>query len=473
VAADLESIPIDRVVELVERLDVRGPRYTSYPTVPVWRADPLLATKAADDGVVSLCERAEPVALYVHLPFCRSRCLYCGCNSFITKQEAHMRRYVDALGLEIDRLGDQVSGRLRHRHLHLGGGTPTWLPAAWLGELLEQLIAVVPGVPEPERPDGTALERSVEVDPRVTTREHLEALARLGFRRVSIGVQDLDPAVQLAVRREYSLAELEAFIAMARDVGFSGVNLDLIYGLPRQTEQSWATTLEAIVGVGPDRVACFGYAHLPERMKHQQAIVADELPTPNERIRMLLTANRFFGESGFEAIGLDHFARPGDELALARRQGRLWRNFMGYTTTRGLPLLGLGCSGISELESAYTQNLVLPDAYAERLEAGESALSRVHCLDADDRYRKELINHLLCNLELDLSDPPSWAPAGLGDELRVAARGLAVYEQEGLIEPSARGYLVTPLGQLFLRNLAMPFDRYLPSQGATTFSRTV
>jgi oxygen-independent coproporphyrinogen-3 oxidase len=208
-------------------------------------------------------------------------------------------------------------------------------------------------------------------------------------------------------------------------------------------------------------------------MKHQRAIRAEDLPGPSDRIRMLLAANRFFGRSGYEAIGLDHFARPADELALARRHGRLWRNFMGYTTTRGLPLIGLGCSGISELEHAYTQNLVLPDEYADRLEAGQRVLARVHCLDADDRYRKELINHLLCNLELDLSDPPAWAPAGLGEELRAAARGLGVYEQEGLIEPSAKGYQVTPLGQLFLRNLAMPFDRYLPSQGATTFSRTV
>jgi oxygen-independent coproporphyrinogen-3 oxidase len=458
----LRDIPLERIVELAERLDVRGPRYT---TVPVWRTDAAQAAEAWREGLAALGPKARPIAVYLHLPFCRSRCLYCGCNSFITRQESRIRRYVDAIEREIDRSAELLGPQVVHGHLHLGGGTPTYMPAAMLGELLDRLIERIPG--------AATAERSIEVDPRVTTGEHLRVLGARGFRRISIGLQDLDPTVQQAVRREYSFEELRAFVASARSAGFTGVNLDLIYGLPRQTRSTWLATLQAILELSPDRLACFGYAHLPARMAHQRAIDERELPTPAARLELLLEANRFFDDHGYEAIGMDHFARPEDELALARRRGRLWRNFMGYTTTRGLELLGLGCSGISELSDAFVQNEVAPERYAERLDADESPLVRVHRLDADDRYRKELINHLMCNMELDLSDPPEWAPPGLGQELREAARALAPLEAEGLVVPSERGFQVTPLGQLFVRNLAMPFDRYLPKQGATTFSRTV
>jgi len=461
----LRDIPLERIVELAERLDVRGPRYTSYPTVPVWRTDASLAAETWRQGLAALRAKARPIAVYLHLPFCRRRCLYCGCNSFITRQESRIRRYVDALETEIDQVGEALEHRVQHSHLHLGGGTPTYLPAAMLARLLDRLVERIPGAEHAER--------SIEVDPRVTTDEHLRLLAARGFRRISVGVQDLDPAVQQAVHREYSLAELDSFVAKARAAGFTGVNLDLIYGLPRQSRSTWLATLEAIVTLSPDRLACFGYAHLPSRMAHQRAIDERDLPTPAARLELLLEANRFFTDRGYEAIGMDHFARREDELAVAHREGRLWRNFMGYTTTRGLELLGLGCSGISELTDAFVQNEVAPESYSQRLEAGASPPVRMHRLDADDRYRKELINHLMCNLEIDLSEPPAWAPTGLGAELRDAARSLEPFEAEGLIMPSERGYLVTPLGQLFVRNLAMPFDRYLPKQGSTTFSRTV
>ena len=464
----LRDIPLERIVQLGEKLDVRGPRYTSYPTVPVWRADATSAAEAWHAGIEALRDKAQPVAIYLHLPFCRSRCLYCGCNSFITRQEDRIRRYVGALEREIELVGDALAPRVAHSHLHLGGGTPTYMPAALLGELLDRLLEHIPGAP--------GAERSIEVDPRVTSEEHLRVLAARGFRRISIGVQDLDPAVQKAVHREYGAAELRAFVGSARAAGFTGVNLDLIYGLPRQTRATWLATLATILELGPDRLACFGYAHLPARMAHQRAIDERDLPTAAARLELLLEANRFFTDHGYEAVGMDHFARPADELALARREGRLWRNFMGYTTTRGLELCGLGCSGISELREAFLQNEVAPESYADRVEAGENRLVRVCRLDADDRYRKELINHLMCNLELDLSEPPAWARdenPTLGDELREAAKTLAPFEAEGLIVPSERGYRVTPLGQLFVRNLAMPFDRYLPKQGSTTFSRTV
>lgn len=461
-APPLRDIPLERILELAERLDVRGPRYTSYPTVPAWSSNVRPEHHAA--ALERLRGEGAAIAVYVHLPFCRSRCLYCGCNSFITQRSDRMRRYVDALRKETDAIAEAFGGEVRHRQLHLGGGTPTHLPPDLLAELLDHLLEAVPGV---ER-----AERSVEVDPRVTTDAHLALLAERGFTRLSAGVQDLDEAVQAAVNRPFSLGELEQFVARSRAAGFAGLNLDLIYGLPKQTPESWLATLRTIASVGPDRLACFGYAHLPARLRHQRAIAEQDLPTPRQRLTMLVEANRFFTEQGYEAVGLDHFARPQDELAVARREGRLWRNFMGYTTTRGLELVGLGSSAISEFDELFVQSEVVPETYADRLEQGENPLVRGHLLDADDRHRKQLINHLMCNLEIDLQ-----APADATDELRAALRqartALEPFEAEGLVQARDGGFAVTALGQLFLRNLAMPLDRYLPEQTGTTFSRTV
>ncbi|MBW2527676.1 MAG: oxygen-independent coproporphyrinogen III oxidase [Deltaproteobacteria bacterium] len=460
-APALGDIPLEGLFELVERLDVRGPRYTSYPTVPAWQDD--VDDDDRDRALAQTRRAGQPVALYVHLPFCRSRCLYCGCNSFITARADRMQRYGDALLREIDAVATALAG-LEHQQLHLGGGTPTHLPVEMLAAICDRLIDRLPGAP--------GAERSIEVDPRVTTDEHLQMLAERGFRRLSAGVQDLDQTVQQAVNRVYSRQDLASFVARARAAGLAEVNLDLIYGLPEQTPQSWLATLEAIHEIGPDRLACFGYAHLPQRMRHQQAIDETRLPTPRERLNMLVDAIRFFTERGYEAIGLDHFARPHDELAVARREGRLWRNFMGYTTTRGLELVGVGSSAISELAPLFVQNEVAPERYAERIERRASTIVRGHRLDDDDRHRKLLVNHLMCNLEVDLT-PPAAASEELASALAAARVEIGRFVGDGLVEPTAVGYRVTPLGQLFLRNLAMPLDRYLPRQGGTTFSRTV
>lgn len=461
-APSLEEIGLERILALADRLDVRGPRYTSYPTVPVWNAE--VGPEALERGLGRTRAAGEPIAVYLHLPFCRRRCLYCGCNSFVSQRADRMERYAAALRREADRVAAELAW-VRHRQLHLGGGTPTHLPVALLAEVIDHVIARIPG--------EAGAERSIEVDPRVTTPEHLQMLRERGFSRLSAGVQDLDPAVQAAVQRIYPPHALEEFVASAREAGFAAVNLDLIYGLPKQTRKSWQATLAAIADLGPDRLACFGYAHLPKRLVHQRAIDEADLPAPRERLAMLVDANTFFVGRGYEAVGLDHFAQPDDELARARRQGRLWRNFMGYTTTRGLELLGLGSSAISELESLFVQNEVDPERYAATVEADRSPLVRGHELDEDDRYRKELINHLMCNLEVDLRPPPG-ADQQLESALAAAAAALEPYAAEGLLTPQGTaGYRVTPLGQLFLRNLAMPFDRYLPRQGGATFSRTV
>ena len=459
----LNSIPEERLFELVERLDTRGPRYTSYPTVPVWKSG--LAPELYGNALRRLGRDNEPIAVYLHLPYCKSRCLYCGCNSYISSERERIQRYVEALIAEVDRVADQLQYPVRHAQLHLGGGTPTHTPPDLFAMLLDRVIERIPG--------AEGCERSIEVDPRVTTNEHLALLVERGFRRISAGLQDLNPAVQQAIRREYSFEEMVAFVARARAAGFTSVNIDLIYGLPLQNRESWNETLRAVTYMRPDRLACFGYAHLPAKIKHQRAIHDEDLPSSRERLGMLLDANHFFTGRGYEAIGMDHFALPDDELSVARREGRLWRNFMGYTTIRGLELLGLGCSGISEFRDLFVQNITPPEQYVQAIHDNQPVMERGHQLDFEDCMRKHLINHLMCNLEIEFPQEVYTAGNGLHTALTEAMKSLQPYEDEGLIVPRVGGYSITPLGQLFVRNLAMPFDRYLPQQSGVTYSRTV
>jgi len=459
----LRDIPEEQIFDLVQRLDVRGPRYTSYPTVPVWKND--FPVKPYLEALKRTAEDSAPIAIYVHLPYCKSRCLYCGCNSCISSDESRIRRYVTALTMEMDWVASHFRGRVKHGQLHLGGGTPTHLPPSLLAWLLDYLIERIPAAAQAEH--------SVEVDPRVTTDEHLDLLARRGFRRISIGLQDLNPAVQQAVRREYTLDQLTHFIARSRKAGFTSVNVDLIYGLPLQTRASWSATLVEIAKIRPDRLACFGYAHLPEKIKHQRAIHEEDLPDPRARLGMLLDANRFFTDQGYQAIGMDHFALPEDELAEARRDSRLWRNFMGYTTSRGMELLGLGCSAISEFRDLFVQNLSVPESYADSIAIGSWAVHRGHKLDLEDRVRKQIINHLMCNLEIDVPDEARASGNGLLESLGNAMASLRQFETDGLLVSRNGGFSITDLGQLFVRNLAMPFDRYLEGQSDVKFSRTV
>lgn len=457
------ELPEEQIFQLVERLDTRGPRYTSYPTVPVWR------TSFPPEPYVNALHRlgadGRSIAVYLHLPFCQSRCLYCGCNSYITQDADRICHYADALKAEIARVTAEFRHPVRHAQLHLGGGTPTYVPARELGELLDFVIARIPGSEDAER--------SIEVDPRVTTDEHLALLAKRGFTRISAGLQDLDPQVQRAIRREFTFDQMRDFVTRARAAGFASVNIDLIYGLPLQNRRSWRETLSAVAELKPDRLACFGYAHLPQKIKHQRAIHEEDLPSPRERLGMLLDANRRFVELGYEAIGMDHFALPDDDLSIARREGRLWRNFMGYTTIRGLELLGLGCSAISEFNNLFVQNITPPERYNEAVAADGWPSERGHELDFNDRIVKQIINHLMCNLEIAIPREALAGGEALMNALEIALDELDVHVEDGLIERTAGGYRVTSLGQLFVRNLAMPFDRYLPKQAGVTFSRTV
>ncbi len=451
------------IFRLVERLDTRGPRYTSYPTVPVWKSQP--NPEAYRAALAQTVSAGKPIAVYLHLPFCKSRCLYCGCNSYITHDEARICKYADALIAEIDLVSQALGSTVQHAQLHLGGGTPTYVPHEKLEQILTRVLATFP-------PSADA-ENSIEVDPRVTTDAHLELLARLGFRRISAGLQDLNPEVQRAIRREFSFEQMKEFVTRARSAGFTSVNVDLIYGLPLQTRASWSATLERVADLQPDRLACFGYAHLPEKIKHQQALHAEDLPSSRERLSMLLDANRYFVQLGYVAIGMDHFSLPDDDLSIAAKSGKLWRNFMGYTTIRGLELLGLGCSGISEFTGLFSQNITPPDLYAEAVLSGRLPIERGHELDFADRIVKQIINHLMCNLEIEIPIEAYAASPEFVEGLEAAMDALDEYVSANLLERTPRGFRVTALGQLFVRNLAMVFDRYLPAQKHVTFSRTV
>ncbi len=458
------GISEEKLFDLVERLDVRGPRYTSYPTVPVWKSE--FPAYYFEEALARVATDRKPIAVYLHFPFCSKRCLFCGCNSHITHDNERITHYISALKKEIEKSSVILNGKVNCQWLHLGGGTPTHTPAKLLAELLDFLLVRIPPV--------TDAELSVEVDPRVTTDEHLKLLVDRGFRRISIGLQDLNPEVQLAVMREYSFEKMNEFVAKCRSFGFTSTNIDLIYGLPHQTRTTWCHTLEQVVTLRPDRLACFGYAHLPEKTRHQRAIDETALPDPRQRLGMLLDANAFFVSKGYDAIGFDHFALPDDKLSKALRNGKMWRNFMGYTEIRGLEMVGFGASSISEFNELFVQNITLPEDYNAQIEMGNWAIAKGYSHSDDDLMRKILINDLMCNLLIRVPPEASLMPKDLIDPLKETIESLWPFESEGLITASANGeYAVTDIGRLFLRNLAMPFDQYLPKQSTVNFSRTI
>jgi len=456
--SSLEGLTVARV----QRYLTRGPRYTSYPTVPVWQQGEFRTTWAAALERLRAPARSAPpaVSIYVHLPFCRKLCTFCGCNRTITHQRPLMVRYLEALEREIDATVART-GPLEIHQLHFGGGTPTWYRPAELG----RVVAAVGRL-------GTfaaGAERSVEVHPTVTTEEHIAVLAGLGFKRFSLGVQDTDQDVQVAINREQTVAQTVATIEAARRHGADGINLDLVYGLPRQTLKTWQHTLNEVLEWSPDRLAVYSFAYIPGMFKaHARAIRPTDLPPPETKILLLLEALRTLGKAGYEYIGMDHFAKPGDELTRARDDGSLHRNFMGYTTRRGLPQLGFGVSAISDLRvpgfAAYAQNAKDLPAYLAGAEGDGVPVIRWHQLDDDDRERRELIETLLCLGRL---------PGSAVERHPEAAAAVAGHVADGLLEPTADGWKATPVGRVFLRNLALPFDRYYDPAGRERFSATV
>ncbi len=441
---------------LVSRLDRPGPRYTSYPTVPVWSerfgaADHARALERAGHS-------AEPLSLYVHIPFCQELCSYCGCNVVVSKSPQRLDAYVESVAREAQLVAARLGKRRRLARVHYGGGTPTSLDERQLERLWEGLTAAFSVDPDAEL--------AVEVDPSVTRPSQLTALAGMGFHRLSVGVQDFDPRVQHAVARIQSFAETAAILGHARRVGFRSVNTDLIYGLPMQTEASWRRTLEQVLALSPDRLATFSFAFVPDVRPNQRRLPLADIPTGLARLALLRLSHEVLGAAGYRAIGLDHFARPTDELSIALEEGHLWRDFQGYTTRRAPETVALGSSGISDVGGAFVQSDKRVGAWTRAIEAGTLPTERGYWLTDDDRERRGIITDLMCNQRVDL---------GPGAEVRFGAELLRLRDQEreGLVTLAGPRVTVTPLGRVFLRNVAMVFDAHLPNATRQQFSRTV
>jgi oxygen-independent coproporphyrinogen-3 oxidase len=441
---------------LLTRYDVAVPRYTSYPAVPDWSG--AFTRDAWRQHLGTLSGSTEPLAVYVHLPFCASRCLYCGCNATVTRRSEVVDRYLDRVEREIAMLAAAVGTAPRVSEMHWGGGTPNFLDELQIERLFGMLRNAFP--------IDARTECSVEADPRLVSRPQLDTLRRLGFTRISYGVQDLDPVVQTAIGRIQPESLVRHVVTQAREAGFSGINLDLIYGLPEQTADSFARTVEESLALAPDRVACFGYAHVPWMRAHQKRIDASRLPRNAERFSLFRDAVERFVDAGYEWLGIDHFALPDDPLSLAAHAGRLHRNFMGYTTRTGENLLGIGTSAISEVNGWYVQNSPELGDWQREIDADHLPLARGHVRSLDDDARAAAITHLMCNAEL---------PYDLftGDMYSLVDR-FEAYAADGFVEFDSERVRVTPLGRFFLRNLCATLDAYrCETDAPNRFSRAV
>jgi len=454
--------------ELLRRFDVPGPRYTSYPT-----ADRFVEAFRQEDYVLALSQRrldaaalALPLSLYVHIPFCESLCYYCACNKIITKHHDRADVYLRYLSREIDLHTAHCGTGQVVSQLHLGGGTPTFLSDDGLRQLMATLrrsFTFAPGG-----------EYSIEVDPRTVTAERLAVLAELGFNRLSFGVQDFDAEVQKAVHRIQPADQVFALVEASRALGFESVNVDLIYGLPRQTPESFDRTLAQVVQLRPDRIALYAYAHLPDRFKPQRRIISTELPTASSKVTMLSRSLDTFMGAGYVYVGMDHFALPTDALAVAKRQGRLHRNFQGYSTQPDCDLIGLGVSAIGRVGATYSQNAKSLEEYYDHLDQGRLPVVRGLALNRDDLVRRAVIMSLMCQGELQF-EPMELA--WLIDFRKYFAPELEQLEamaEQGLVVLSSEGVKVSPMGWFFVRGIAMVFDRYLQAdRNRARFSRII
>ena len=456
--------------ELLRRHDGPGPRYTSYPT-----ADRFVEAFGAAAYARALQTRSPgaarhaglaPLSVYVHVPFCESVCYYCACNKVITRHHERAAPYLDALEVEIGLHTAALGTRQPVTQLHLGGGTPTFLSDAELARLMRSLhgaFAIAEGA-----------EVSIEVDPRTADPQRLEGLAALGFNRLSFGVQDFDPDVQVAVHRVQSLDSVRSLLQAARALNFRSTNIDLIYGLPRQTAASFERTVAQVCELRPDRIALYAYAHLPQRFKPQRRIDAALLPAAAQKVAMLAQAIAGFTGSGYHYIGMDHFALPDDALAVARRQGRLHRNFQGYGTQADGDLIGLGVSAIGRIGATYSQNAKGLTEYHDALAQGQFPVARGLALTRDDLLRRAVVMALMCQGRVEFE---SIALAHLVDFRKVFAaelEALAPLQSSGLVRIEPGAIEVTPLGWYFVRSVAMVFDRYLQADRARDhFSRLI
>ena len=464
------SRPVNRAitVDLLSRYDRPGPRYTSYPTAVEFHEgvterdylDCLAAANAMGDA---------PLSLYMHLPFCEQRCLFCGCHTIITRHKEVAVPYLGLLGREIELLAEELPDRRHFAQLHLGGGTPTYYTPQQLDGLVGGLLKKFQPLP--------GAELAFEADPRVTTSEHLDTLASLGFNRVSFGVQDLNLQVQEAINRVQTREQTARLVDHARTKGYRGINVDLIYGLPLQTPETFEKTVDSVIALGPDRAAVYSFAFVPWVKGSQKKIEQEDLPAADVKVQLFAIARERFLAAGYEPIGMDHFARPDDDLAIARREGKLRRNFQGYAVIPGEDVVGLGVSAIGDVRGSYFQNEKKLSTYEEIISAGRLSVYRGVRRSADDEIRRTVIHELMCNFRVDAVAIERQYGIEFAKYFSDDIALLAPHERDGMVSVTSTGIEATPVGELFVRNLAMCFDRYQREKHAAdskpVFSRTV
>lgn len=451
-------------LDLVRKYNQPGPRYTSYP--PATKFAPDYEKQVFIDRIRENNQtNAQDLSLYFHLPFCRSLCWYCGCTTIITTQQKKSAAYLRLLDAEMQVMRGHLNPERKAVQLHFGGGTPTFLlpdELRELGWMIRRRFNVAPDA-----------EFGVEIDPRRLTEDHVKALREIGVNRVSLGVQDHNPQVQLAIHRIQPREVTEQAIVWARNAGIQMVNIDLIYGLPHQTPESFTKTLEEIIALNPDRLAVFSYAHVPWIKPSQKILETENLPTAETKLQLLKLTIEKLTASGFDYIGMDHFAKPDDELTLAQKNKTLQRNFQGYSTRGNTDIYSFGISSISQAADAYWQNYKDIDVYSETLSHGQAPIERGYVLTEDDKVRRQTIMRLMCDLEIDYAALSAQTRVNVPEYFASEIGSLADLEADGLVRRSPTGLKITDRGRLFIRNVAMRFDAYLPRQTERRFSQTV
>ena len=453
--------------ELIEKYDRPGPRYTSYPTAPEW-SDAFGPGEYAQH-LARADAQGGPLSIYVHLPFCREMCRFCGCNVVATHDRTRADAYLDLLEQEVALVAAKLPTRRTVTQLHWGGGTPTFLDERQLTRCHEIIARHFQFADDAEK--------AIEIDPAITTRSQIETLGKLGFNRISMGVQDFDAKVQEVVGRIQGYAETADLVQAARDNGFQGVNLDLIYGLPYQSPGTWKSTLEQILRIHPDRMAVFGFAYVPWSKPHQRLLPQEALPKTEQRVELFLQAVEAFTSAGYRLIGLDHFALESDELARAQDDGYLYRNFQGYTVRPAPDTVAFGMTSISDIGGAYAQNTHKLKDWGDHVARGIIPVERGASMSEDDVLRRFTINRVMCLLRLDLREvTEKFGPAARAAIEASLRAGVAELQEDGLVTFDGEVLQVEPLGQLLVRNVAMLFDAYLgrhAGEKRPTFSRTV
>ena len=451
-------------MDLLRKFDVPAPRYTSYPT-----ADRFHTEFGVEDYEKALASRADakhpaPLSLYVHVPFCNDICYYCGCNKIITRDHSRSAEYIDVLGQEAQMVKDRLTGSQELEQLHFGGGTPTYLSNDEMSRLMHELTS--------RFPLAKGGEFSIEVDPRTCDPDKVAHLHSLGLNRMSLGVQDFNPDVQKAVNRIQPFEMTKATIEAARANGFESVNIDLIYGLPKQTRETFAKTIDQVLEISPDRIALYHYAHLPNHFKSQRRILPADLPSTVEKVNIMFDAITRLTSNGYRYIGMDHFAKENDELSIAQREGTLQRNFQGYSTKAECDMVALGVSAISKIDRAYACNPRELEDYYAAIRAGHLATNRGYWLNDDDEMRRYVIMTIMCNFELRKHDVEERFGINFDETFAYEWSKMKPYVKHELVELYDDRLVVSAKGKIFVRAVAMQFDRYLrESSRAGGYSR--